>query len=217
MRIVRLYYKKLGRMRFVSHLDMARFMIRAITRAKISVWHTEGFNPRPYVTFALPLSLGFESSYEIAEIRLLDDALEISEIVGRLNAVCPEYIRFFEAREAEQKMKRVTLADYIITFDDGGELRSALADFLKKDNILAEKKTKKGDVKQIDLVPHLVSQSVCQNADGNTELSLRLPAGSNLNVNPELLLNAFFLESPQYACYKILRTAILNEEGELFR
>ena len=61
MRNVRLFYKKLGNMKFVSHLDMSRFIIKVIRMSKIPVWYSEGFNPHPYITFALPLSLGFES------------------------------------------------------------------------------------------------------------------------------------------------------------
>ncbi|MBQ8303735.1 MAG: DUF2344 domain-containing protein, partial [Clostridia bacterium] len=61
MKNVRLIYEKKDRMRFVSHLDMTRFMSRMIQKSKVPVWYTEGFNKHIYVTFALPLSLGFES------------------------------------------------------------------------------------------------------------------------------------------------------------
>ncbi len=216
LRSVRLFYTKSGAMRFVSHLDMTRFMMRAIARAQLPVWHTEGFNPRPYVTFALPLSLGFESSYEVAEVRITDDRLDISQIPEMLNAVCPEHISFFDAREAVQKTKFVAFADYTITFDDGGELKENLENFLKKEVILSEKRTKKGEIKQIDLAPHLEKWAVKAAEDGNTVLHLTLPAGSTTNINPELLLTAFFAENEQYSCYKILRTAILNDKKELF-
>ncbi len=61
MKNVRVFYSKKGRMKFISHLDMNRFMTRMILKSGLPVWYTEGFNPRPYLTFALPLSLGFES------------------------------------------------------------------------------------------------------------------------------------------------------------
>ena len=67
-------------MRFISHLDMTRFMSRTIRRAELPVWYTEGFNPHLYMTFALPLSLGFESDYEVVDIRLLDDNYDISTL-----------------------------------------------------------------------------------------------------------------------------------------
>ena len=78
LKSVRLFYTKHGRMRFISHLDMTRFMARVIRRAELPVWYTEGFNPHLYMTFALPLSLGFESEYEAVDIRLLQDDYELS-------------------------------------------------------------------------------------------------------------------------------------------
>jgi radical SAM-linked protein len=55
---------KKGRAKYTSHLDMQRCMMRAVRRARIELWYTEGFNPHPYVTFALPLPLGVESDGE---------------------------------------------------------------------------------------------------------------------------------------------------------
>ncbi len=215
LKSVRLYFEKTGRMRFISHLDMTRFLSRAIARAGLPIWHTEGFNPHPYITFALPLSLGHESVCEIAELRLLDDTLDIKALPERLNAVCPEYIRFFDCKEAVQKMKNIGFAKYEITFDDGGSLKNELASFLKSESILCEKKTKKGNLKQLDLVPLIKASTVTESDDGTT-LFITLPAGSVTNINPELLLNAFFENSSSYACFRILRRKILNENGEIF-
>ena len=203
-------------MRFVSHLDMMRFMQRAAARAGLPLWRTEGFNPRPYITFALPLSLGFESSYEIMEFRLTDDSFDISVIPKLLNAVCPEYIRFFDAAEPVKKMKSVSFADFSITLDDGGRFSSALSDFLKRGEILCEKRTKRGEIKQLDLAPQIIEASVSEE-NGSTLLKLRLPAGPVNNINPELLLNAFFdVQNEKCGC-DVLRTAILDEDKHLFR
>ena len=73
MKSVRIFYTKLGRMKFVSHLDMNRLMIRVIRKSGIPVWYTEGFNPHPYYSFALALSLGFESSCEILDFNLNEE------------------------------------------------------------------------------------------------------------------------------------------------
>ena len=55
----RIRFTKTGEAKYISHLDLYRFMLRALKRAKLPVWHTEGFNPHVYVTFALPLSLKY--------------------------------------------------------------------------------------------------------------------------------------------------------------
>ena len=130
-------------MRFISHLDMTRFMSRLIRRANIPVWYTEGFNPHLYMTFALPLSLGFESDYNVLDIRVLDDDYDISVLPEKLNAVCPPYITFFDVAEPQKKAGDVTAAEFDITFDDNGVIAKDINDFLVRDSIVVLKKTKK--------------------------------------------------------------------------
>ena len=43
---------------YISLLDMQRVMQRVLKRSGLPVWHTLGFNPHIYMTFACPLSLG---------------------------------------------------------------------------------------------------------------------------------------------------------------
>ncbi len=203
-------------MRFISHLDMTRFMARAIRRAELPVWYTEGFNPHLYMTFALPLSLGFESDYDVLDIRLLDDDYDISLLPEKLNAVCPPYIRFFSAAEPIKKAGDVAAAKFNITFDDGGELKPLLNEFFSRDSIVVLKKTKKGGEKEIE-VADKVKAFYLDDDGGNTLLKITLPAGSTENLNPELYLNKFFEENGKYYCYNIIRTAIFDTNGKLFK
>lgn len=203
-------------MRFISHLDMTRFMARLIRRAQLPVWYTEGFNPHLYMTFALPLSLGFESEYEVVDIRLLDDNYDISTLPEKLNAVCPPYILFFDAAEPVKKAGDVAAAEFSIIFDDACEIRDALNQFLCRESITVLKKTKKGDIKELEVADKIKEFSVDEK-DGNTLLRITLPAGSSENLNPELFLNKFFEEYGKYYCYVINRTAILDLKGKLFK
>lgn len=215
MKNVRLFYEKTGRLRFISHLDMTRFMTRALRKAGLPVWYTEGFHPHLYITFALPLSLGFESKYETCDIKLCDDGFDLDNAVLKLNSVCPEGIRFFAAGEPVMKPKEIGFAKYDILFEDGGSLSARLSDFLKSGEIVCEKRTKKGDIKKIDIAPDIVKAEV--NAESSTHLSVVLPAGNEKNINPELLINAFFESCNESVCYTVSRTEILNKNGELFK
>ncbi len=213
---VRLFYKKGGRMRFISHLDMTRFMARTIRRAELPVWYTEGFNPHLYMTFALPLSLGFESDYDVLDIRILDDDYDISLLPEKLNAVCPPYIKFVSAAEPVKKAGDVAAAKFNISFDDMGELKPALKEFFSRDSIIVLKKTKKGGEKEIEVADKIKSFYI-DDDNGNTLLKITLPAGSVENLNPELFLNKFFEESGKYYCYKVNRTSILDTDGKPFK
>ena len=214
---VRLLYTKKGRLRYVSHLDMNRFMSRVIKRSQLPIWYTEGFNPHPYITFALPLSLGFESDYEILDIRLTDDNYDIENIPSLLNSICGEYIEFYDVFEPQLKVGLIGFSAYRITFDDEGEIFEELSEFIKSESIIVSKKTKKGTLKEIDIASKIRSAKAEKGEEG-TVLSLVLPAGGEENLNPELLITAFYEKFPdKYYCYNVLRTSVLDKDGKLFR
>ena len=88
MREVRLRFSKTGRCKYISHLDINRCMARAFSRAEIPLWFTEGFNPHPYMSFSLPLSLGVESLCESVDIRLIEE-ISNDEVKQRMNDALP--------------------------------------------------------------------------------------------------------------------------------
>lgn len=213
LKSIRVFFTKTDRMRFVSHLDMNRFMIRILYKSGLPIWFTEGFNPHPYLTFALPLSLGFESEYEIMDIRVNDDNLSCEEIKEKLTSVCPPYINIFKVAEPILKSGKVAFASFKITFDTKTkEFYKALGEFLSRDSVICSKTTKKGKIKEIDIIPKIVSWEISDDT-----LQLTLPAGSEDNLNPTLILDAFFEEGKtDYYCYDIIRTKIMDNNMNLF-
>lgn len=85
----RLRFAKRDRLRFVSHHDQLLIFERALRRAKLTAAHTQGFNPRPKLTFALALPLGVESHDEIVDI-VLEDAPDSAAVAQRLDAELPD-------------------------------------------------------------------------------------------------------------------------------
>ena len=67
----RLAFSKADTAKFISHLDLMRTFQRSFLRAGIAIKHTEGFNPHPFVSIALPLSVGYSSQCEILEFGVL--------------------------------------------------------------------------------------------------------------------------------------------------
>ena len=92
---LRLFYRKRGRAKYISHLDITRCMQRSLKRAGLPVWYTQGFNPHMYMTFALPLALGYESDYECMDLRFTH-LMEFEEIQTRLNAALPRDIQVWK-------------------------------------------------------------------------------------------------------------------------
>lgn len=214
MRSVRVFFKKTGNMKFISHLDMNRFMIRMVRMSKIPVWYSEGFNPHPYITFALPLSLGFESSYEIMDIRLDKDEYPNKSVFEALKKLMPEGIEIFDCKDPVMKAGEVAYADFEIDFGTQiSEITPIFETFLSSDTITAEKKTKKGGYKTIDLKGFIKSYKI-----GENTISLTLAAGGSNNLNPKLLLDTFVNKSSvKLPPYTITRSMLYNDKMECFK
>ena len=178
-------------MKFVSHLDMNRLMIRVIRKSGIPVWYTEGFNRHIYINYAVPLSLGFEGVYEVMDIRLTDDDFSFEEAIDRLNAAAPADIEFLRAEAPVLPTVDIAFAEYELTFDpENAPLYDSLRGFLSKESVICQKKDKKGRIKEFDIIPKIKSAEF---KDGKALLVLS--AGNEGNLNPSLVLSKFFEET----------------------
>ncbi len=135
-------------------------MLRIFRRSKLPVWYTEGFNPHPYYSFALALSLGFESDCEIMDFNITDDGMSFDEIRDRLNAVMPEGMRIISVAEQVKKITAITKAEYGFSLisEDISEVYGSLTVLLAEYEFLIENKTRKG-IKTVDIKPGLATVS----------------------------------------------------------
>ena len=213
---IRLWFTKKGNIKFISHLDLNRFMQRALKRAKLPLWHTEGFNPHPYVTFALPLSLGQESECEILDFRLVSP-VPFEEIKERMQSVFPVGMEAVKVAAPIKKAKEIAWAEYTIELCGLSSLKNVVSDFLCRDSITVTKRTKKGGESVVDLTPYLKDVSV-RTADGSLYIQVKMPSGSTLNLNPSLLMGALQEEiKMEQLPLRILRTGNFTEKMEEFR
>ena len=194
MRAVRLNFSKTGRAIYISHLDINRMMTRAVRRAKLPMWYTEGFNPHPYLTFALPLSLGQSSDCEYMDIRIEGDITD-EEIMNRLNAVLPEGVKILSVSAPVYDAKEIEKALYFVklVFKDAetSKIFAERAQTLAEgEELLAEKRGKKGHrkvMKQINLIDFIYDMKF-STADNIVNLQCVLAAGNTNNLNPTLLV-----------------------------
>lgn len=218
MKDVRVWFKKDNECRYISHLDLNRVMIRAIQKSRLPVWHTEGFNVHPYITFALPLSLGFRGERESMDMRILDDCYKLDDIKEELNQCLPHGLEVFDVTEPKSKPGDINSAKYKmrLSTDDISveELYSALQELLNADEILVDKKTKKG-IKKIDVKEYFKK---AKHYDTEKDIVVRviLPAGSTTNINPVLLINALQEKYDIDVYYDITRVDIFDTEGRPF-
>lgn len=214
----RLTYAKIGRARYISHLDLMRTMQRAFKRAKIPIWYTQGFNPHAYLNFPLALSLGTNSEIEILDVALTEE-LNFDEIVSRMNQTMPEGLRIVKAAKPVYKHTEIASARYEIRFDCVGlsaeQVKEKFEHFVSLEKIEIEKRSKKKGVNLVDIKPHIDVQSI--GADDLVTVDVILPAGCQFNLNTSVVMDAFCkYEDVEIDSIYTTRTKIMCKNGEDF-
>lgn len=221
MRCVRIWFNKKGKSRFISHLDLMRTMTRAIRRSKIPLWYTEGFNPHPYMTFSLPLSLGMESICESMDIKI-EGEITNEEIFSMLKDTMPEGIEITNVTDGVTDPKYIAFGKFDINFFDVSHkdaFVSYLEDMLSREELIVQKLGKKGRrkvIKDINLMEFIKEYAIEKNEEAVT-LSVTLPAGSTTNVNPSLLADEIQKQYSEEIYYVLLRKELYLEDMTEFR
>lgn len=221
MREVRLRFSKTGRLKYISHLDINRAMGRAFKRAEIPLWYTEGFNPHPYMSFSLPLSLGVESLCESVDIRLIDNITN-EEIQRKMNSVLPPDLKILEVYEEFRDNSEIGYSDYVFKFQfaDNERALELMEAVLSADEIMALKKGKKGKkriLKETNIKEFIDKYSVSVRKD-IIVLNIRLMAGTDKNLNPSLLFDTLIrLIDMDFEWKSISRISLLDKNYKEFK
>ena len=188
----RVLFEKKGRSVWISHLDLMRLFQRAFKRAGLPLKHTQGFNPRPSVSIALPLSVGVESTCELLDFDLEDFPVTCEEICEKLNGVLVDGVRVLRAYENGRKIRDLALLDCTVTmvYDKPTEQDTVreIQELFAGSDLKVTKKTKNGPVEQ-DILPMVKRVSVAAEGE-NTVVIRALICCQNPSLNPALLVSA---------------------------
>lgn len=189
---VRMSFEKTGMAKFISHLDTVRCITRSMKRANVPIWFTEGFNPHAFLTFAMPLSLGFESLCETVDFRLMEE-MDLEELAKKINDALPVDITVKEIYVYETSPNDIRWAEYKIIFNYPDEILLNTAEkTLSSDEIIVDKKAKQGRKKvnkEVNIKEHIKSFELSED-DGKLILKTILSSGTSININPMLLIGA---------------------------
>ena len=214
----RIVFSKSGRMIYISHLDMKRAIQRIIKKSRLPVWYTQGFNPQIYLNIPLALSLGLESDCEVMDIMLTEE-LPFDEVRDRLNAGLPEGLKALKVYTPVHKHTDIAGSCYevrLTTDKPAEESRKLFEDFLARETIEIEKRTKKKTTKLVDIKPHITLLGLSAD-DGALKIGIKLPAGNDFNLNLNVVLDAYLEWSGQTIDeFYAKRTKLLMADGENF-
>ena len=217
----RLLFEKTGDSVWISHLDLMRLFQRAFKRAGLPLVHSKGFNPRPSVSIALPLSVGIESRCELLDFELEGEKVACEEILRRLNEGLVSGIRVLDVYDEGRKLKHLALLRCAVAFEydtgipEGAE--EAVAALFARESLIVEKHGKNGTVEQ-DIIPMIRSLRVMR-VDENTLGIDALICCQNPTLNPMQLGAAVEVHLPAYKAdfVKFGRVEIFDVEENVFR
>ena len=198
----RLLFEKTGNAVWISHLDLMRLFQRAFKRAGLPLTHTQGYNPRPSVSIALPLSVGVESKCELLEYELEGEEKPAhKEIVTRLNEALTEGIRVIHSYDNCAKIKNLAYLDATVDLEyDAGipaGAEDSIRELFSKEEIIVEKKGKNGITDQ-DIAPMIKKMEISAADEQILRLSVRVCC-QNPSLNPAQLTAAICKYLPEFA------------------
>lgn len=217
----RLLFEKTGNAVWISHLDLMRVFQRAFKRADLPLTHTQGFNPRPSVSIALPLSVGVESVCELLDFDLDGESVACDEICARLNSVLIPGVQVREVYDNGKKLKALSLLHCTVTLEyDSGIPEngiSALRELFVSDQLVVPKKGKNG-VQDLDIIPMIRRLDVVQAGENVLVLDCVICC-QNPSLNPMQLVAAIEKYMPAYKpdYAKCKRLEIFDENMTVFR
>lgn len=219
--MLRLLFEKKGSAIWISHLDLMRLFQRAFKRAGFSLTHTQGFNPRPSVSIALPLSVGVESSCELLDFELEDQSVTCEAILQKLNDGLIDGVRVLSVYEGGKKLKELAYLRCSVALEyDQGVPDNALEEIqalFQREEVQVLKKSKNGEQEQ-NIIP-MIKQASVSTQDQHTVVIDAVVCCQNPSLNPMQLAAAVSRHLPQFApdFSRCSRNEILDHQFNVFR
>lgn len=217
----RALFEKTGNAVWISHLDLMRLFQRAFKRAGLPLTHTQGFNPRPSVSIALPLSVGVESRCELLDFELDGEAVSCQDIADRLNEALVDGVKVLAVYDTGAKIKHLALLRCVVSLEyDGGIPKGAvdaIAGLFSRETLIVEKKSKSGPAEQ-DIIP-MIRRLTVSAADDHTVALEAMVCCQNPTLNPMQLSAAVskYLPDLKPDFTRCSRIEIYDNQENIFR
>lgn len=217
-RHVRVRFRKYGAMLYISHLDLSKTVMRAVIRSGLPVYYTEGFNPKPKLVFATPLSVGCGGENEILDIRLMQ-TVSNGEIFDKLSKVMPNGIEVIKVYEQIGKLTDIKWALNEIEYS-GIEITDETCREIEEmfnHPVVLMKRSKSGE-KECDITS-LIKSVAAEKTEGGMKIYAVTSADSENYLNPEYVAQAVenrFGPFGEASSHVITRRSLMTDNGSEF-
>ena len=217
----RLLFEKTGNAVWISHLDLMRVFQRSFQRAGLPLTHTKGFNPRPSVSIALPMSVGIQSHCELLDFDLEGEKPTNEEIRDRLNEKLIAGVRVLEVYDETTKIKNLALLSCRLDLEyDNGVPENApemIQELFAREEVVVEKHGK-NKVTDQNVVP-MIRKLTVQKMDSHRVRIEALICCQNPTLTPTQIPAAIEKYLPQIRpdFVSCCRMEIYDQEENIFR
>src|SRR3984957_8331222 len=185
-------YAKRGKMRFASHLDVARAFERGVRRAGLPIAYSAGFSPHPKISYAGGAPTGVASEAEYLSLTLTSRT-EADAVRERLNAALPDGIDVITVTAEDSgglRASRLTASEWQVALPGlrPDDVVPVVQKFLALTEAPVERLTSKG-LRRMDARAAVVSLDVCDDTGAGTELRMVVRHTAPA-VRPDDVLNA---------------------------
>jgi radical SAM family uncharacterized protein/radical SAM-linked protein len=183
------YYSKRDQAKYLGHLEMVNVFFRALKRAEIPVLFSQGFHPKPKISFDDPLPVGIESRQEHFKLSV-PGFVHPEAITQRLNAHLPDGLVINSCQLAPQKSVRQApkANTYLVTLKEGHFDKEKLASFNRSSDATISLLNRKGKLKKINLKDMVLDIMFLD----STCLQMTLLSVPGKTVRPALILRHIF-------------------------
>jgi radical SAM family uncharacterized protein/radical SAM-linked protein len=205
---LRIAYSKQGQAKYFGHLELVKIVLRAIRRAAIPVKFSQGFHPKPLISFEDPLPVGFEGQKEHFYLEVAA-GIKAQSFLERLNQQLPEGLRVIDCQPAASRPLRnnLTAALYMVTSKDGFFDEKELITFNNSPEVLYRRTNRKGKTKEFDLKELVLNIELL--APDRLQMTLRTEPGKTVRP-PEVLSRIFSLPANKIKQAQIVKMSSEN-------
>ncbi|REJ64912.1 MAG: DUF2344 domain-containing protein [Planctomycetota bacterium] len=205
---MRIRFGKQDDLRWIGHRDLLRVLERLLRRARLKLSMTEGFHPKPRLSFPLALAVGISADEEVMELELAE-AMEPDQLLAVLNEHTVPGLTFHSVEKAVIGEKKAQVESVVfeipVPVADQPRVRAAIADFLAAESHLVEREKR---AEPVD-----IRRDVMRLELGDEGLEMQLRTARDASVRPREVLAVLGLAELEHDGY-LLRRSTVNLTNE---
>lgn len=192
--ILRVRFNKKNYLRYIGHLDLMKLFQRNFSRVGIPIKYSEGFNPKPKLSIANPLSLGIESEEEYMDVDL-EDKISVEDFIEKMNNALPKDVQIIDGKYLEKGDSISSLIEwavYEIRFNilnsiDKNNFEEIIEKWILREAILITRFRKKGRnrIEQEENIKGFIKEIKLKEIQNNSiNIEVTIKSGDNGNLRP---------------------------------